>query len=47
MLGYEAVRSHKPGLLGSVEEKNQVGDQFGFSQDHDAGHLVMTMTRLL
>ena len=44
MLGYEAVRSYKPGLLGSIEEEDQVGDQFSFSQDHDAGDLVVRMT---
>ena len=44
MLGYEAVRSYKPRLLGSIEEKDQVGDQVGFSQDHDAGHLVLRLS---
>ena len=46
MLGYEAMRSQKPGLLGPVEEEDQVGDKFGFSQDDDARHLGTRLERL-
>ena len=42
MFGYEAVRSQEPGLLGPVEEEDQVGDELRFSQDDDARNLVKT-----
>ena len=42
VLGYEAMRCQEPGLLGPVEEEDQVGDKLGFSQDDDAGNLVET-----
>ena len=45
VLGYEAMRGQKSGLLGPVEQEDQVGDKFGFSQDHDAGDLMKIRMR--
>ena len=45
MLGDEAMGSHQPGLLGTVEEEDQVRDEIGFPQDHYSGDLGKTIIR--
>ena len=45
VLGDEAMGSHQPGLLGTVEEEDQVRDEIGFPQDHYSGDLAKTRMR--
>ena len=47
MLGYKPMCSSEPRLLGPVEEEDQVRHQLGFSQDHDAGNLVIIMRMMI